>query len=186
MSGRPLRPPRVPGPAPGEERTAVEAHGSRRDRLRRPQWHPPGVRLRQRRCRGHLRRPHRHRGEVDAAVKEINEAFQPQQPYTADNALSALIRAPYLIDYAIKQGKPQTESAARAAISIHDPSESTVRIVQSTAVIDGLTDTDRIALTKTFNDLKVDVNPKYGAYDPAQAAVGPSTPSWLEFSADNG
>ena len=27
-------------------------------------------------------------GEVDAAVKEINEAFQPQQPYTADNALS--------------------------------------------------------------------------------------------------
>ena len=125
-------------------------------------------------------------GEVDAAVKEINEAFQPQQPYTADNALSALIRAPYLIDYAIKQGKPQTESAARAAISIHDPSESTVRIVQSTAVIDGLTDTDRIALTKTFNDLKVDVNPKYGAYDPAQAAVGPSTPSWLEFSADNG
>jgi hypothetical protein len=33
-------------------------------------------------------------GEVDAAVKEINEAFQPQQPYTADNALSALIRAP--------------------------------------------------------------------------------------------
>ena len=24
------------------------------------------------------------------------------------------------------------------------------------------------------------------AYDPAQAAVGPSTPSWLEFSADNG
>ena len=53
--------------------------------------------------------------------KEINEAFQPQQPYTADNALSALIRAPHLIDYAIKQGKPQTESAARAAISIHDP-----------------------------------------------------------------
>lgn len=186
MSGRPLRPPRVPGPAPGEERTAVEAHGSRRDRLRRPQWHPPASGCGNADVAATFDGHTVTEGEVDAAVKEINEAFQPQQPYTADNALSALIRAPYLIDYAIKQGKPQTESAARAAISIHDPSESTVRIVQSTAVIDGLTDTDRIALTKTFNDLKVDVNPKYGAYDPAQAAVGPSTPSWLEFSADNG
>ena len=45
------------------------------------------------------------------------------------------------------------------------------------------TEADKIALSKQLTDLKVTVNPKYGAYDPTQAAVGPNTPDWLKFSA---
>lgn len=104
--------------------------------------------------------------EVASVVSDINEAFQPAKPYTPQQALGALVRAPYLIDYAAEHGFPQTASMARTQIPLMDPSDATVRVLQSTAAIDHLTQADQIALTKVFGDLEVDVNPKYGAYGP--------------------
>lgn len=122
--------------------------------------------------------------DVRRAVEDVNKAYKPQQPYTAQQALSALIRAPYLIDYASEHGLPQTESMARADIPLNDPAPSTVRILQSTAAIEHLTEQDKIALSKTFQGLKVTVNPKYGAYDADQALVATATPDWLKFAAE--
>lgn len=118
--------------------------------------------------------------EVSAAVTEINEAFSPQRPFTGQQALTSLIRAPYFLEYARTHGFPQTESAARAIIPIHDPSPSTVRILQAEAVISHLDQAATIELTEFFKDLEVEVNPKYGAYDGAAAGIGPANPDWLE------
>ena len=120
--------------------------------------------------------------DVASAVKDVRTAF-PQTQFDARQALTMLIQAPYLIDHAAKSGYPTTASMAKAQIPMPDPSNSTVRIIQSTSVIDKLSEADKIALSKQLTDLKVTVNPKYGSYDPTQAAVGPNTPDWLEFVA---
>lgn len=124
--------------------------------------------------------------EVAQVVADVNEAYQPQAPFTAQQALASLIRAPYLIDYAEQHGFPQTASMARTQIPLQDPSDATVRVLQSTAAIDHLSQADQLALTKVFNDLEVEVNPKYGSYDATQATIAGVTPAWLEFSDDNG
>lgn len=123
--------------------------------------------------------------EVASAVKDVREAY-PQTQLDSRQALTMLIQAPYLIDHAAKSGYPTTASMAKARIPMPDPSDSTVRIIQSTSVIDKLSEADKIALSKQLTDLKVAVNPKYGSYDPTQAAVGPNTPDWIKFTAVDG
>lgn len=120
--------------------------------------------------------------DVASAVKDVQKAY-PQTPLDARQALTMLIQAPYLIEHAAKTGHPTTESMAKATIPMHDPSPSLVRIIQSTSVIDSLTEADKVELSKQLTDLDVTVNPKYGTYDPTQAAVGPNAPDWLRFAA---
>ncbi|HPB72378.1 MAG TPA: hypothetical protein PLX71_05320 [Phycicoccus sp.] len=118
--------------------------------------------------------------DVAAVVKDLNAAYPgQQQPVTSAAALHALIQAPTLIAYAEAHGFPQTASAARAQIPIPDPSDATVQALRWVAVSKQLSQQDNIALAATFSQLKVDVNPKYGTYDPATAGLTWVSPNWL-------
>lgn len=118
--------------------------------------------------------------QVADAVRDINKAFQLQEPYTPQRALTSLIRAPYLIEYGQAHGNPQTESGARAQLNISNPSPATLEIIRAEGVIGGLTADDEKALTDQLAKLVVDVNPKYGEFNPNALAVTPSLPSWIE------
>jgi hypothetical protein len=118
--------------------------------------------------------------EVNEAAEQINAAFAPQDPFTPADAVSLLIRAPFIIDYAAKQGNPVSESAARAAIpTVPEPADSTLQILRAEAATQSLDDAAKIALTETFGKLDVTVNPRYGTYDPQQALVQLTTPDWI-------
>ncbi|MEO6019739.1 MAG: hypothetical protein ABIP45_05770 [Knoellia sp.] len=119
--------------------------------------------------------------QVRVAAEQINKAFKPQQAITADQVLTLLIRAPYINKAAAKAGKPQSESAARAAFKDFPgtPTPETVEILQAEASLQQIDDAGRQALTKEFAALDMTINPRYGTFDPAQAAVVADEPNWL-------
>ncbi|KRE43939.1 hypothetical protein [Knoellia sp. Soil729] len=126
--------------------------------------------------------------QVRVATEQINKAFKPEQPLTADQALTLLIRAPYINEAAAKAGAPQSRSAARAAFKDfpEEPSDATVEILQAEASLQQIDDAGRQDLTKKFAAIDMTVNPRYGTFDPSVAAVIPDQPNWLVSASNAG
>lgn len=125
--------------------------------------------------------------EVREATSQINRAFNPQQPLTAAQTLTLLIRAPYINEAAAAAGRAQSESAARAALKDfpETPADSTVEILQAEASLQQVDDAGRQELTEKFAELDMQINPRYGTFDPAQAALVADRPNWLVPAADS-
>lgn len=119
--------------------------------------------------------------EVREATSQINKAFNPQQPLTAAQTLTLLIRAPYINEAAAAAGRAQSESAARAALKDlpEEPADSTVEILQAEASLQQVDDAGRQALTQKFAEVDMKINPRYGRFDPQQASLVATSPNWL-------
>lgn len=121
--------------------------------------------------------------QVREATAEINEAFNPQEPLTAAQILTLLIRAPYVNDAAAQAGQAQSESAARALPQLAGlsggPSDATVEILRAEASLQAVDTPGRQALTQKFAELDMEINPRYGRFDPSQASLVATSPNWL-------
>ena len=119
--------------------------------------------------------------QVRDATEQINETFKPEQPLTAAQALTLLIRAPYINKAAADAGKAQSESAARAAFKDYPgtPADATVEILQAEASLQQIDDAGRQKLTQEFAGLDMTINPRYGTFDPQQASIVVDRPNWL-------
>jgi hypothetical protein len=93
-----------------------------------------------------------------------------------------------VLSYLDSKGVRVSDSVARKAAAqrgIADPSDSTLEIIKlataiSSAQTDGkFTADDQAVLVEQLKALKVDVNPRYGSYDPNTASVQLTTPSWV-------
>ncbi|WP_035906705.1 hypothetical protein [Knoellia subterranea] len=122
--------------------------------------------------------------QVREATEQINTAFpREQQPFTASEILTLLIRAPYVIDAAAQSGRPQSESAARSLPEFEKlgeaPAESTVDVLRAELSAQNLDQSAAQALTQKFNSLDLTVSPRYGTFDAARAQLVADTPNWL-------
>ena len=118
--------------------------------------------------------------DAQVAAEQINRAFKPETPVTPRTAVTLLIRAPYIIDYAAAHGHPQTESVARQALKdVPDPAQPTIDIMRAESALSVLGEADKVALSQQLHEIKPTVNPRYGTYDPAQASLRTDTPNWL-------
>jgi hypothetical protein len=120
--------------------------------------------------------------EAADVARQINTAFQPQQPLTLGDAVTLLIRAPYINELAQRSGKAVTATMARSALKEHldEPAtDATVEVLQADAAAQTLTEADKIELSQKFQKLKVSVNSRYGTYDPARAVLDPAMPNWV-------
>ena len=111
--------------------------------------------------------------QVRVATEQINAAFKPEQPLTAAQTLTLLIRAPYINKAAADAGLAQSESAARAAPQFKNLTESPD---EATVEVD---DAGRQKLTQVFAALDMTINPRYGTFDPEQAAIVGDRPNWI-------
>jgi hypothetical protein len=128
---------------------------------------------------------------VQSAMSEVN-SMNPgllQDKLTPTGTLTALVQAPVVLDYLSDLGVKVSESVALADAQqrgVRDPSDSTLEILKFASAIgmaqnEGkLTDTDAQALTQKLQGLKVDVNPRYGTFNPQSAAVELTTPGWVK------
>ena len=130
------------------------------------------------------------------AVREVN-SMEPallQQKLTPSATLTALVQAPVVLDYLAGKGVVVSDSVARqqaADRGVHDPSEGTIEIIRLASAITTaqqggtFAEGDAAALTEQLKALDVDVNPRYGSYDPNTASVQLTTPGWIT-AADSG
>ena len=127
---------------------------------------------------------------MQSGMAEVN-AMEPkllQGALTPTATVTALVQAPVVLSYLDSKGVRVSDSVARKAAAqrgIADPSDSTLEIIKlataiSSAQADGkFTADDQAVLVEQLKALKVDVNPRYGSYDPNTASVQLTTPSWV-------
>jgi hypothetical protein len=130
---------------------------------------------------------------VQSAMTEVN-SMNPgllQDKLTPTGTLTALVQAPVVLSYLSDLGVKVSESVALADAQkrgVRNPSDSTLEILKFASAIglaqnEGkLTDADAQALTQKLQGLEVDVNPRYGTFNPQTAAVELTTPGWLGSS----
>ncbi len=122
-----------------------------------------------------------------AEVNRMNPKLL-QAPLTPTGTVTALVQAPVVLTYLDSKGVRVSDTVAQKAAAqrgIADPSDSTLEIIKlataiSLAQTDGkFTADDQAALVAQLKALKVDVNPRYGSYDPNTASVQLTTPGWV-------
>ena len=111
-----------------------------------------------------------------------------QEKLTPTGTLTALVQAPLVLTYLDGLGVRVSDSVAKQDAQqrgIADPADSTLEIIKlasaiSTAQTEGrLTDTDAATLTEQLKALDIDVNPRYGTFNPETASIELTTPDWV-------
>jgi hypothetical protein len=112
-----------------------------------------------------------------------------QAKLTPTGTLTALVQAPVVLTYLDSLGVRVSDSVAKQDAQkrgVADPADSTLEIIKlasaiSTAQGDGkLTDDDAATLTKQLQELNIDVNPRYGTFNPQTASIELTTPGWVK------
>ena len=128
---------------------------------------------------------------VQSAMSEVN-SMNPallQDKLTPTGTLTALVQAPVVLDFLSGLGVKVSESVAMADANkrgVSNPSDSTLEILKYASAIglaqnEGkLTDADAQALTQKLQGLSIDVNPRYGTFNPKTAAVELTQPGWVK------
>lgn len=132
--------------------------------------------------------------ESDFAVKvngeaisqaELHEAAEQwnsfaQQPETPQTMITALANGPAL--ESLFPGSPLTDEALISQfqeLDITEPSDVLLDFARSRIFENSASSLDPAELEAALAEVDVEVNPRYGAWDPATAAVVPSTPDWI-------
>ena len=127
---------------------------------------------------------------LQSGMGEVN-AMKPQllqEHLTPSGTLTALIQAPIVLGYLRGKGVIVSESVARQDAQrrgISDPSSSTLEIIKLASAVSSaqaagkLADADAAALTQQLQALDIDVNPRYGTFDPKTASVSLTSPEWV-------
>lgn len=128
--------------------------------------------------------------ELRAAMTEIN-GMDPallQEQLTPSGTLTALVQAPVVLEYLEGKGTVVSDSVATreaAGRGVEDPSDGTLQVIRlasaiSTAQQSGqLSESDGVALTEQLRSQSVEVNPRYGAFNPETASVQLGLPDWV-------
>lgn len=127
---------------------------------------------------------------VQETMTQLN-AMQPplfQAALTPTDTLTTLLRAPVATDYLAEKGFVASDSLARQAAAergIVDPGEGTIEVIRfATAISEANSegafgDAENIELSEALRQQDVEVNPRYGEFDPDTVAVTLTLPSWV-------
>lgn len=127
---------------------------------------------------------------LQEAMREVN-SMEPallQERLTPSGTLTALVQAPVVLEVLAGKGIAVSDSVALRAAQergVREPSEGTLSIIRlaqaiGTAQQSGqITDADAQTLTQRLGELDVEVNPRYGAFDPQSASIQVTQPSWV-------
>jgi hypothetical protein len=127
---------------------------------------------------------------VQETMTQVN-SMEPalfQEAMTPSSALTALIRAPVILDYLAGNGFVASESMAMEISREHgvrDPGDGTIEVIRFASALNAASqsgsfgDAETIELSQALREQDVVVNPRYGDFDSDSAAVQPTIPDWI-------
>ena len=115
---------------------------------------------------------------VLAASEQVAEyATQPLPPGDIVNRLVVL---PAVLQVLEERGVTISDAAARSAVSgINDPAPYLLDLARLDLAIGQMTQEDMQNAIALLQEAEVEVNPRYGTFDPEQAAVVATQPAWI-------
>lgn len=121
----------------------------------------------------------------EAGVLRASEqiADYAQRAMPARDILNRLVVLPTVLEVLGERGVTVTDAAARSAVAgIGDPSPYLVDLAKLDLAIGQMTQEDMMEVTGRLADLDVEINPRYGRFNPQQASIEATVPDWLVSS----
>jgi hypothetical protein len=121
-------------------------------------------------------------GVLAASEQVAQYATQPLPPADIVNRLVVL---PPVLEVLEERGVTISDAAARSAVSgITDPAPYLLDLARLDLAIGQMTQEDMQNVIARLQEAEVEVNPRYGTFDPQQAAVVATQPDWIVGAAD--
>jgi hypothetical protein len=126
--------------------------------------------------------------ELQNAVRDIQGYVGPDQQVKSEQVLLLLALQPYVDKVAAKAGIGVSESDARAEIVKRVPKAglAAVRALQASGGIGAIQQLDaqrasvaEAEITDLLRGADVQINPRYGQFDPKALVIKPEQPNWL-------
>lgn len=118
------------------------------------------------------------------SARQINDAYQPQVPVTTADVVRAMILVPTVVDVAAEKGINLAHEAAATQIpGISDPTDYTVDLYRVEVLTRQLGAPDHAEIIARTQAADIVVNPRYGTFDAANAALTPEVPGWISDAA---
>ena len=125
--------------------------------------------------------------DVQTVALELNTIAQGQTKLTPSVVLLNLILAPYVLSEAGRTGKTVPDAQARSVIAkVPNPSPATMDFVRMQLAIPNLSTASKTAILAKLAKADVNVNPRYGTFDPARIEMLPSSPNWIKTGTSSG
>jgi hypothetical protein len=125
--------------------------------------------------------------DVQTVSLQLNSIAQGQQQLTPSIALVNMILAPYVLAEADRTGKGVPDAQARKVIAkLANPSRPTIDFVRMQLAIPALSQASKTSILAKLSKATITVNPRYGTFDVAQAAIVPASPNWIKASTSSG
>lgn len=118
--------------------------------------------------------------EAQEAVRQIKEA-QPQAQIDTPQAVRALVIASFINDVTAKNGKGQSDSAAKAALgNVNEPARATLDLVKASMASEQLTPQENAEIRAQIAAADISVNPRYGTFNKDNAEFTDAAPNWIK------
>lgn len=119
---------------------------------------------------------------TQSGLQEATEqiAQYAPQPMPARDVLTRLIIAPTVLEVLGERDVTITDAAARSRLAdIDGPVPYLLDLTKLDLAIGQMTQEDFTEITSRLTEIDVDVNPRYGEFNPEQVAVVPATAEWI-------
>jgi hypothetical protein len=128
--------------------------------------------------------------EVQAAAAQVNrmEPGLAEEDLTPTGTLTVLVQARFVLDYLADKGIVVSDSVARrdaAQRGIRNPGAATIVILRFVRALSlareggQLGEAESAEVVRRLQSAKVEVNPRYGAFDPRTAGIELEPPGWV-------
>jgi len=102
------------------------------------------------------------------------------QPMPTGDLINRLVVLPAVLDVLGERGVTISDAAARSAVgAIDNPTPYLLDLARLDLAIGQMTQEDMVEVTSRLLEADVEVNPRYGTFNPEQAAVVATSPDWI-------
>ncbi|HET9655507.1 MAG TPA: SurA N-terminal domain-containing protein [Kineosporiaceae bacterium] len=124
--------------------------------------------------------------DLQSYVNARPNATGAKQTVGQDQVLLYLVLEPYLVKAASDAGVGVSDDEARSKFTtakVAKPSQGAVDVLRADFALSSLTQARKAqelnSVAEQVRSLKIEVNPRYGKFDPQQILIVPTTPDWL-------
>jgi hypothetical protein len=102
------------------------------------------------------------------------------QPMATSDLLNRLVVLPAVLEVLGERGVTISDAAARSAVAtIDSPTPYLLDLARLDLAIGQLTQDDMAEVTRRLAEADVEINPRFGSFNPEQAAVVATSPDWI-------
>lgn len=124
--------------------------------------------------------------KAQATARQLAQELNLQNPPTTGDIVQMMILVPTFVEVAAEKGVHYSAEAARSdpIFSTIDPTDYAVELLRVQKIAEQLPQDAQAEFAARVAELDVEVNPRYGTFDPTTMNLTPGQPDWIAAAED--